>query len=99
MRRRTSRARAAVMVVGTVGAVGAALGIGAHASAATSGGEDQGESSTQRTDDHESVVGVTHGGDDRRESRVAPATPAAPSNPSVTQGNTAQAPQAKSSGS
>jgi hypothetical protein len=95
MRRRASRARAAVIVAGAVGAVGAAAGIGAQTAAVASTGDDQGESTTVGTGRHPAYAAPQRD-DEERASRAAGATP---TQPRLSQGNPAQAPQAQSSGS
>jgi hypothetical protein len=95
MRRRASRARVAVIVVGAVGAVGAAAGIGAQTAAVASSGDDQGESTTAGTI-KQPAYATAQRDDDRRESGTAGATP---TQPRLSQGNPARAPQAQSSGS
>jgi hypothetical protein len=95
MRRRTSRARAVVIVAGTIGALGAAAGIGAQAAAGAPSGDDRGESSTAGTGIHQPAT-ATSPSDDDGEGRAARATPV---QPRLSPGNPAQAPQATSSGS
>jgi hypothetical protein len=96
MRRRTSRARAVVIVAGTVGALGAAAGIGAQAAAGAPSGDDRGESSTAGTGIDQPATATSPSDDDDGEGRAAPATPV---QPRLSPGNAAQAPQATSSGS